>query len=170
MGPHGYAPYFPYPYTRPMPRRSDSETHDDRFLLPQTGEMQMQAIGLRQMPAPAVMQGPAMGLRHVPASAASQGPAPGESQVPLFGESQVPLSEESQVPLSEESQVPLSGESQMPDLGRSHISHEGDIVMLGPDQLAPDSQSDMPSDDDQQPPPVEGVGEEHTGDPATERI
>jgi hypothetical protein len=54
MGPHGYAPYFPYTYsgpTGPMPCRSDSETHDDRFPLPQTGEMQMPAVGLGQMPA-----------------------------------------------------------------------------------------------------------------------
>jgi hypothetical protein len=71
MMPHGYAPYFPYPYTGPTPCESDSETQDDRFLLPQTREMQMPAMGLRQMSAPAAMQGPAMGLRQMPASAAS---------------------------------------------------------------------------------------------------
>jgi hypothetical protein len=38
--------------------------------------------------------------------------------------------------------------------------------MLGPEQLAPDSPQDMLSDDDQQPPSAEGVGEEHAGDPA----
>jgi hypothetical protein len=121
MGPHGYAPYFPYTYTAPMPCGSDSETQDDRFPLPQTGKMQMPAVGLGQMPAQAAMQGQIMGLRQMPASAASQGPGPGESQVPLSGESQ----------------VPLFGESQMPDLGGSQIPHEGDVAMLGPDHLAP---------------------------------
>jgi hypothetical protein len=66
--------------------------------------------------------------------------------------------------------VSLHGESQMPDLRGSQIPHEGDVAMLAPDQLAPDSPQDMVSDDDQQPPPVEGVGEEHAGDPATQRI
>jgi hypothetical protein len=42
--------------------------------------------------------------------------------------------------------------------------------MLGTDQLAPDSPQDMLSDDDQQPPPAGGVGEEVTGDPATQHI
>jgi hypothetical protein len=88
----------------------------------------------------------------MPVSAASQGPGPGESQVPLSGESQVPLPGESQVPLYGESQVPLSGESQMPDLGGSQIFHEGDVVMLDPDHLAPDIPRDMLSDDDEQPP------------------
>jgi hypothetical protein len=39
MGPHGYAPYFPYPYIGPMSCGSDSETQDDRFPLLQTEEM-----------------------------------------------------------------------------------------------------------------------------------
>jgi hypothetical protein len=55
-------------------------------------------------------------------------------------------------------------------VGGSQMPHEGDVAMLGPDQLAPDSPQDMLSDDDQQPPPAEGVGEEHAGDPATQRI
>jgi hypothetical protein len=50
------------------------------------------------------------------------------------------------------------------------MPHEGDFAMLGPDQLAPDSPQDMLSDDDQQPPPGEGVGEEHAGDPGTQGI
>jgi hypothetical protein len=82
----------------------------------------------------------------------------------------MPLSGESQGPISGESQVPLSGESQMPDLGGSQTLHEGDIAMLGTDQLAPDSPQDMLSDDDQQPPPAGGVGEEVAGDPATQHI
>jgi hypothetical protein len=151
MGPHDYAPYFPYTYTGPMPCGSDSETQDDRFPLPQTGEMQMPAVGLGQMPAQAMMQGQIMGLRQRPASAASQGLGHGESQVPLFGESQGPI--------SGEIQVSLSGGSQMPDLGGSQILHEGDVAMLGTDQLTPDSPQDMFSDDDQQPPPAGGVGE-----------
>jgi hypothetical protein len=73
MGPHGYAPYFPYTYTGPMPCGTDSETHDDRFPLPQTEEMQMPAVGLGQMPAQTVIQGQIMGLRQMPALAASQG-------------------------------------------------------------------------------------------------
>jgi len=93
MGPHGYAPYFPYTYTGPMACGSDSETQDDRFPLPQTGEMQM------------------------PASAVCQGPAPGESQVPLTGESHVPLSGESQVPLSGENQMPDWGGARFPMRG-----------------------------------------------------
>jgi hypothetical protein len=74
------------------------------------------------------------------------------------------------VPLSGESQVPLSGESQMPDLGGSQIPHKGDVAMLGPDHLAPDSPQDMLSDDDEQPPPAGGVGQEVLGDPATQHI
>jgi hypothetical protein len=158
MGPHGYAPYFPYTYNEPMPCGSDSETQDDRFPLLQTGEMQMSAVGLGQMPAQAAMQGQIMGLRQMPASTASQGLGPGESQVPLSGESQVLI--------SRESQVLLSNESQMPDLGGSQIIHEGDVAMLGTDQLARDSPQDMLSDDDQQSPPAGGVGEEVAGDPA----
>jgi hypothetical protein len=46
------------------------------------------------------------------------------------------------------------------------MPHEGDVVMLSPDQLAPDSPQDMLSDNDQQPSPAEGVSEEHVGDPA----
>jgi hypothetical protein len=69
------------------------------------------------------------------------------------------------VPLSGESQVPLAGESQMLDLGGSQLPHEGDIVMLGADDLAPDSPQDMLSEDDEQPPLVGGVGEEVAGDP-----
>jgi hypothetical protein len=162
MGPHGYAPYFPYTYTGPMPCGSDSETQDDRFPLSQTREMQMPTVGLGQMSAQAAMHGQIMGLRQMPASAASQGLGPGESQVPL--------SEESQGPISGESQVPLSGESQMPDLGGSQILHEGDVAILGTDQLALNSPQDILSDDDQQPPPTEGVGEEVAGDPATQHI
>jgi hypothetical protein len=136
MTPHwSHMMYFSHQYTRPAPCGFDSETQDDRFPLPQTAEIQMPATGLRQMLA----------------SGASQGPGPGESQVPLSGESQVPI--------SGESQMPLSGESQMPNLGRQ-ISHEGDVAMLGPDQLAPDSPQDMLSDDDLQPPLAEGVGKE----------
>jgi hypothetical protein len=82
----------------------------------------------------------------------------------------VPLSGESQGPISVESQVSLSGESQMPDMGGSQILHEGDVAMLGTDQLAPNSPQDMLSDDDQQPPPAGGVGEEVVGDPATQHI
>jgi hypothetical protein len=41
LGQHGYASYFPYPYTGPTPCESDSETQDDRFPQTQTGEMQM---------------------------------------------------------------------------------------------------------------------------------
>jgi hypothetical protein len=87
----------------------------------------------------------------MPVSAVSQGPAPGESQVPLSGESHVPL--------SGESQVPLSGDSQMPDLGGSQIPHEGDVAMLGPDHLAPDTPQDMRS-----------FGQEVAGDPTTQHI
>jgi hypothetical protein len=47
---------------------------------------------------------------------------------------------------------------------------KGDVAMLGPDQLALDSPQDMLSDDDHQPLPAKGVGEEHAGDPATQRI
>jgi hypothetical protein len=57
MGPHGYASYFLYTYTGPMPCGSDSETQDDKFPLPLTGETQMLAVGLGQMPAQAAMQG-----------------------------------------------------------------------------------------------------------------
>jgi hypothetical protein len=70
------------------------------------------------------------------------------------------------VPLSGESHVPLSDESQVPNLGGSQMPHEGDVEILGPDQLAPNSPQDMLSDDDQQPPPAKGVDEEHAGDPA----
>jgi hypothetical protein len=54
----------------------------------------------------------------------------------------------------------------MPDMRESQMPHEGDVVMLSPDQLAPDSPQDMLSDNDQQPSPAEGVSEEHVGDPA----
>jgi hypothetical protein len=111
MGPNGYAPYFPYTYTGPMPCGSHSETQDDRFPLPQTGEMQMPAVGLGQMPAQAAMQGQIMGLRQMPTSAASQGLGPGESQVLISGESQLPLSDE----------------SQMPDLGGARFSMRGTL-------------------------------------------
>jgi hypothetical protein len=46
------------------------------------------------------------------------------------------------------------------------MPHKGDVAMLGPDQLAPNSPHDMPSDDDPQPSPEEGVGKEHASDPA----
>jgi hypothetical protein len=150
MGPQGYAPYFPYTYSVPMMCNPDSETQDSRFPLSQTGEMQMPAVGLGQIPAQRAMQGQILGARQMPASGASQGPGHVESQMPLSGESQ----------------VPLSGESQMPDVGGSQSTHEEDVAMLGTDELAPDSPQDMDSDDDQQPPPVGGVGEEVAGDPA----
>jgi hypothetical protein len=39
MSPHwANMPYFSYPYTGPTPCGPDSETQDDRFLLPQPGE------------------------------------------------------------------------------------------------------------------------------------
>jgi hypothetical protein len=129
--------YFSHSYTPPAPCGSNSDTQDDRFPMPQTGEIQIPATGLRQMPA----------------SGASQGPGPGESQVPISGESQ----------------VPLFGENQMPDLG-GQIPYEGDVAMLDPDQLAPDSPQDILSDDDLQPPPAEGGGEEVVDDPVTQRI
>jgi hypothetical protein len=48
------------------------------------------------------------------------------------------------------------------------MPHEGGFATLGPDQSPPDSPHDMLlSDDDQQPPSGEGVGEEHVDDPAT---
>jgi hypothetical protein len=72
LGQHGYAPYFPYPYTGPAPCEFDSETQDDRFPLPHTRERQMQGMGLRQMPTPAASQGPAMRLRQLPTPAGSQ--------------------------------------------------------------------------------------------------
>jgi hypothetical protein len=105
----------------------------------------------------------------------SQVPVFGQSQVPVYGESQVPLYEESQVPLYGESQVPLSGESQVQDTGESQMPHEGDGVMLDPEQLAPDqlatdSPQDMISNDEQQPPPADGVAEEHAGDLVTHHI
>jgi hypothetical protein len=51
------------------------------------------------------------------------------------------------------------------------MPNEGNFVMLGPDQSPSDSPYDMPSnDDDQRPPLREGVGEERTDDPATQRI
>jgi hypothetical protein len=62
--------------------------------------------------------------------------------------------------------MPLSRESQGPDLRESQMPPGGDFAMLGPDQLAPNSPQDMLSDDDQHPPPGEGVSEEHAGDPA----
>jgi len=40
-------PYFPYTYTGPTPCGFDSETQDDRFSLPQPGERQMSATGVR---------------------------------------------------------------------------------------------------------------------------
>jgi hypothetical protein len=72
MGPQGYAPYFPYTYSGP-------ETHDGRFPLSQTGEMQMPAVGLGQIPVQAAMQGQILGERQMPASGASQGPGLVES-------------------------------------------------------------------------------------------
>jgi hypothetical protein len=58
----------------------------------------------------------------------------------------------------------------MPDLGGSQSTHEEDVAMLGTDQLAPGRPQDMDSDDNQQPPPAGGVGEEVAGDPATQNI
>jgi hypothetical protein len=86
--------------------------------------------------------------------------------MPASGESQGLVPRGSQAPISGESQVSLAGESQGPDLRESQMPHEGDFAMLGPDQLAPNSPQDMLSDDDQQPPLGEGVGEEHVGNPA----
>ncbi|XP_062162130.1 uncharacterized protein LOC133869188 [Alnus glutinosa] len=162
VGSQGYAPYFPYTYSRPMTCNPDSETQDCRFPLSQTGEMQMPAVGLGQIPAQAAMQGQILGPRQMPASGASQGPGHVERQMPLPGESQMPL--------SGESQMPLSGESQMPDVGGSQTTHEEDVAMLGTDQLAPGSPQGMDSDDDQHPPPAGEVGEEVAGDPATQHI
>ncbi|XP_062171470.1 uncharacterized protein LOC133877245 isoform X2 [Alnus glutinosa] len=190
MGSQGYAPYFPYTYSGPMTCNPDSETQDVGFPLSQTGEMQMPAMGLGQIPAQAAMPGQILGPRQMPASGASQGPGPrqmpasgasqgpgprrmpasGASQGPRHVESQMPLSGESQMPLSGESQMPLSGESQMPDVGGSQSTHEEDVAMLGTDQLAPGSPQDMDSDDDQQNPQAGGVGEEVAGDPATQHI
>jgi hypothetical protein len=50
------------------------------------------------------------------------------------------------------------------------MPHKGDFTMLGLDQSPPDSPHDILSNDDQQPPPGEGVGEEHADDLATQRI
>jgi hypothetical protein len=66
--------------------------------------------------------------------------------------------------------VPLADESQMPDLGGSQLPHEGDVAMLGPDDLVPNSPQDMGSEDDEQPPLAGGVAEEVAGNPATQRI
>jgi hypothetical protein len=90
------------------------------------------------------------------APAGGQGPAPGESQVPVYGQSQ----------------LPLSGKSQDTDMGESQMPHEGDDVMLSPDQLASDVPQNMLSDDDHddEPHPADEVGKEHAGDPATELI
>jgi len=90
--------------------------------------------------------------------------------MPALGRSQMPAPGESQAPILGESQVPLSRESQALDLGDNQMPHEGDFAMLGPDQSPLDSPHDMLSDDDQQPPPGEGVGEEHADDPATQCI
>jgi hypothetical protein len=58
----------------------------------------------------------------------------------------------------------------MPDLGGSQLPHEGDVPMLGPEYLVPDSPQDMGSEDDEQPPPVGGVAEKVAGDPATQHL
>jgi hypothetical protein len=149
----GYASYSPFTCSVPT-CNPDSETQDCRLPLSQTGEMQMPAVGLGQIPAQAAMQGQILGPRQMPASGASQGPGHVESQMPLPGESQ----------------MPLSGESQMPDVGGSQTTHEEDVAMLGTDQLAPGSPQGMDSDDDQHPPPAGEVGEEVAGDPATQHI
>jgi hypothetical protein len=94
---------------------------------------------------------PATGVRETSVPGDIQGLEPGGSQAPILGETQVPHLDD----------------NQRPNLGESQMPHDGDFVMFGPDQLAPDSPQDMLSDDDQQPPPGEGVGEEHAGDPAT---
>jgi len=39
MSTHSSMPYFPYTYTGPTPCGSESETQDDRFSIPQMGEM-----------------------------------------------------------------------------------------------------------------------------------
>jgi hypothetical protein len=49
-GENGGVSYWPFPYNRPMPCGSDSETQDDSFLLPQPTERQMPALVERQMP------------------------------------------------------------------------------------------------------------------------
>jgi hypothetical protein len=95
---------------------------------------------------------------------------PGEMQMLAPAESQGLAPRESQVLVYGGSQVQLSGESQVPDMGESQMPHKGDVAMLDLVQLAPDSPQDMLSGDNQQPPPAEGVGEEHAGDPAPQRI
>jgi hypothetical protein len=67
-------------------------------------------------------------------------------------------------------QMPALGESQGPVPGESQMPHEGDLPILGPNQSPFDSPHDMHSNNDQQSPPGEGVGEEHADDPATQRI
>lgn len=100
------------------------------------------------------MQIPAVGLGHVPAQVAVQGHMMGLRQSPLSGGSQ----------------VPLAGESQVPDLGGSQLPHEGDVAVLGTDDVVPNSPQDMGSEDDEQPPPAGGISEEVVGDPATQLI
>jgi hypothetical protein len=75
---------------------------------------------------------PATGVRHILPLRESQGPTLGGSQAQTSGETQ----------------MPLFGESQGPDLGESQMPPKGDFVMLGTDQLAPDSPQNMVSDDD----------------------
>jgi hypothetical protein len=71
--------YIPYPFSIPVPCGFDSETHDDRFPLPQLGERQMPATKVRQMSAP--------GWNQMLAPGENQGQAPEESQAPISRES-----------------------------------------------------------------------------------
>jgi hypothetical protein len=48
--------YYQYPFTRPRLCGSDSETQDNRFPLPQSGEMQMPAAGMGPLLTPAVAE------------------------------------------------------------------------------------------------------------------
>jgi hypothetical protein len=49
------------------------------------------------------------------------------------------------------------------------MPHKGDFTMLGPNQSPLDSPQDMPPEDNQQL-PLEGVGDEHVDDPATQLL
>jgi hypothetical protein len=119
MSTHGSLSYFPYTYTGPAPCGSETETQDDRFSMPQAGEMQMSVTGLGQMSAPA----------------RPQGPSPGESQVPYFMESQVPLSGESQVSDFEESQMPPEGDVTV--LSSDQLAPDSPQDMLSDDDQQP---------------------------------
>jgi hypothetical protein len=53
--------YYQYPFTGPRLCGSDSETQDDRFPLPQLGEIQMPAEGMGLLLTPAVAKRQARG-------------------------------------------------------------------------------------------------------------